>query len=494
VRRDPLLRATVAWLVAGASLVAAGTTAALAPPAAAAPPAEFGIGAAAPPGLIEAMRRDLGLSPDQARARLDRELAASQLEQELQQILASSYGGAWLTDDARALVVAVTDAGAAQTVREAGALPRLVAHGVAELDRVRSSLDRHASAAPAPVTSWYVDLASNSVVVRALPDGLDEAAAFVAASGADPSTVRVLPTTERPDLLQGLEFEVVGGERFNGPQGACSVGFSVVDGSNFSPGYITAGHCVTGVAQPTVTGHNGVVQGQAFPVAYPGSDYALVGLNSSWLVGQRITVRPNEILNVIGAQELVVGSSVCRSGFATGWQCGFIRNKGVSVRYPDGNTVNGLTETNACAAPGDSGGPFVGLAGGGEAIAVGLTSGGTGDCTSGGTSLYQPVVPVLQALQRQVVTRANAAPRLTGMDCGNIGAGRFSCRVTFQSQMNTNITWDRNGQPVSTWNDRSSVSGSCQVGRHVSIQVYVSSRSGTASSHAGFTCSNGSDV
>ena len=43
-----------------------------------------------------------------------------------------------------------------------------------------------------------------------------------------------------------------------------------------------------------------------------------------------------------------------------------------------------------CAQPGDSGGPlFAGTA------ALGLTSGGSGNCTVGGTTFYQPVTEAL---------------------------------------------------------------------------------------------------
>jgi streptogrisin B len=45
-----------------------------------------------------------------------------------------------------------------------------------------------------------------------------------------------------------------------------------------------------------------------------------------------------------------------------------------------------LIQTNVCAEPGDSGGPLYD-----GRKALGITSGGSGDCTSGGTTFYQPV-------------------------------------------------------------------------------------------------------
>ncbi|WP_241780208.1 trypsin-like serine protease, partial [Streptomyces wadayamensis] len=47
---------------------------------------------------------------------------------------------------------------------------------------------------------------------------------------------------------------------------------------------------------------------------------------------------------------------------------------------------------NVCAEPGDSGGAL--FAG---STALGLTSGGSGNCSSGGTTFFQPVTEALSA-------------------------------------------------------------------------------------------------
>ncbi len=52
-----------------------------------------------------------------------------------------------------------------------------------------------------------------------------------------------------------------------------------------------------------------------------------------------------------------------------------------------------MIQTNVCAEPGDSGGPLYGSNG----TAYGLTSGGSGNCSSGGTTFFQPVVEALNA-------------------------------------------------------------------------------------------------
>lgn len=55
-------------------------------------------------------------------------------------------------------------------------------------------------------------------------------------------------------------------------------------------------------------------------------------------------------------------------------------------------TVSGLIRTNICAEPGDSGGPLYA----GDKV-VGILSGGSGNCTTGGTIYYQPIQEVLNA-------------------------------------------------------------------------------------------------
>ncbi|WP_410088607.1 S1 family peptidase, partial [Streptomyces sp. t39] len=74
----------------------------------------------------------------------------------------------------------------------------------------------------------------------------------------------------------------------------------------------------------------------------------------------------------------VVGAQVFRSGSTTGLRTGRVTAVDATVNYPEG-TVTGLIETTVCAEPGDSGGPLFS-----EGLALGVTSGGDGDCTGGG--------------------------------------------------------------------------------------------------------------
>jgi len=94
-------------------------------------------------------------------------------------------------------------------------------------------------------------------------------------------------------------------------------------------------------------------------------------------------------VTVAGSTEAAVGASICRSGSTTGWHCGTIAAKNQTVNYSQGS-VSGLTRTNVCAEPGDSGGGWMSGQQG-----QGVTSGGSGNCSSGGTTYYQPVNEIL---------------------------------------------------------------------------------------------------
>ena len=99
------------------------------------------------------------------------------------------------------------------------------------------------------------------------------------------------------------------------------------------------------------------------------------------------------LLTVTGAGNAYVGQAVCRSGATTGVRCGTVTGLNQTVNYAEGS-VTGLIRTNICAEPGDSGGPLYVAATG---KIIGILSGGSGNCTSGGTTYYQPIAEVLAA-------------------------------------------------------------------------------------------------
>ena len=341
----------------------------------------------ADPEVVEAMRRDLRLDQAQVAARLKAERWATGVVDQLRTDLGADYGGSWLSADGSQLNVAVANPAEAQRVRAAGAVPKVVQRGVGQLDALKTRMDRTAARAE-QVSGWYVDVASNTVVVLAEPGAEAAGWRFVARAGVPRQAVR-MSTEEQPRLLA----DVRGGEPFFVGNGRCSVGFAVAGG------FVTAGHC--GRVGDRTTGADGAPQGVFRSSSFPGDDWAFVQVNSNTTVLPEVTDFRGGIARVAGSQEVPAGSSICRSGSTTGVRCGTVQARNVTVRYPEG-LVSGLVRTNVCAEPGDSGGSWIS---GNQA--QGVTSGGSGDCVRGGTTFYQPVNEILQRNDLTLITTQN---------------------------------------------------------------------------------------
>ncbi|KEI43211.1 S1 family peptidase [Saccharopolyspora rectivirgula] len=364
--------------LAGSVVAVAGAVAALTMPASAAP--ENG-----PAGtMLEAMQRDLGLTKAEAQQRLDQEATANQTYQALQQQLSDDvYGGAYYDAELGKLVVGVTDQSALEQVRATGAEGRVVTFSEKQLNDVVEQLNIRAGQAPAAVSGWYVEPRQNAVVVTTQPGSSAEAAAFVQQAGVRTDAVRVVESTETPRTLA----DVIGGNAYYIGSARCSIGFSV------EGGFVTAGHC--GSAGDSTSSPSGTFQGSSFP----GNDYAWVRVSSGETPQPLVNDYSGGTVAVSGSSEAAVGASVCRSGSTTGWHCGTIEAKNQTVQYAEG-TVSGLTRTDVCAEPGDSGGSW--LSGN---QAQGVTSGGSGDCTYGGTTYFQPVNEILNAYGLTLLTQ-----------------------------------------------------------------------------------------
>ena len=391
------IKALVTVATVGVVLGGAGVALAQTSPTAPATPAA-GQASTLSAGMVDAMKRDLGVSGDALRQRLAAEAAAPLVERRLRTELATTYGGAWMAPDGHGLIVGVTDQASAAKVRAAGAEPQLVAQSARDLDTTKATLDKHAKAAGNAIHSWYVDPATNSVVVQAT--GQAAAKDFIKASGA--TSVRV-EIKDAEHAYQPVN-DVRGGDEFvtnlnNGYIAFCSVGFAV------SGGFVSAGHC--GKAG-MVTSGAGIDQGTYQASTFPGNDWSWIKVNSSWTPRPLVNNYAGGTVSVAGSNEAAVGSSVCRSGRTSGWHCGTVQAKNVTVNY-SGEYVYGLTDTTACAEPGDSGGSFIS----GDQ-AQGVTSGGAGTCSTGGTSLFQPVNPILSTYGLSLVTTGGSTSRIIG--------------------------------------------------------------------------------
>jgi streptogrisin B len=251
------------------------------------------------------------------------------------------------------------------------------ASGHPTVDAAMAALDRSIAFAG---TAYGVDGAGRIVVTV---DSSVRGARLAAVRTA----VAQLGTGARLERVSGTFQPLIsGGDAIYGSRYRCSLGFNVTKGSAHY--FLTAGHC--GKAEPKwwTSANHSTFLGNTTGFTFPGKDYAIVQYASTY------TNYPSSVgsISITGAANAFVGEAVSRRGSTTGTHGGVVQVLNVTVHYVSGGTVRGLVQTNVCAEPGDSGGPF--YAG---HIALGLTSGGSGDCKSGGTTFFQPVTAALSA-------------------------------------------------------------------------------------------------
>ncbi|MFF3372571.1 S1 family peptidase [Streptomyces sp. NPDC002680] len=166
----------------------------------------------------------------------------------------------------------------------------------------------------------------------------------------------------------------------------CSAGVNVQSGSTYY--FVTAGHCTEGASTWYTSSAMTTAIGPTTGTSFPGNDFGVVQYTN------QAVPHPGTIgtVDVTGTATAYVGQSVCRRGATTGVHCGVVTALNATVNYGGGTIVSGLIRTSICAEPGDSGGPLYA----GDKV-IGILSGGTGNCTTGGSTYYQPIQEVLSA-------------------------------------------------------------------------------------------------
>ncbi|HEX6470740.1 MAG TPA: S1 family peptidase [Streptosporangiaceae bacterium] len=287
--------------------------------------------------------------------------------------LGARSAGSYLDRASGRLVVTVTSAADARAVSSAGGVPKTVARSGADLSRATATLNRTAKVAG---TAWAVDPATDQVVVSVDDTVTGAKLAKVRAAAAK------LGDSVRVEHVAGaFTTRISGGDAILGTQFRCSLGFNVRNsaGTLF---FITAGHC--GNVEPNWFTSGGTFIGSTVDSRFPTDDFAIVQYGGS--VTASGTVGSQDITSAANA---VVGQTVSRRGSTTGVHSGRVTALNQTVNYPEG-TVFGMIRTTVCAEPGDSGGSL--YAG---STALGITSGGSGNCTSGGTTFFQPITEPL---------------------------------------------------------------------------------------------------
>ncbi|KAJ4147222.1 hypothetical protein LMH87_001760 [Akanthomyces muscarius] len=348
------------------------------------------------PRILEAMKRDLGLNAEQATARVARDLHANNIIMQLRGLVGDSFAGAWIGADT--INIGITDHSLADVVTASGATPITMTNSLSKLENAKSSLDKKfvgqsktmesTSGSPSGIASYFIDVAANKLVIKALVNSHAYAEKLASQVGLAASEFEVQTVKAMPRTIATVE----GGDAYYiDDSSRCSIGFSV------TTGFVSAGHC--GNPGSSATTSNGETLGTFEASVFPGSaDMSYVSTVSGTDLQGYVDGYGQGSLPVSGSDESAVGASICRSGSTTGVHCGTVNAKDATVNYAEGS-VTGLTQTDVCAEPGDSGGSWFS-----GSQAQGVTSGGDGDCTSGGTTYFQPVNEILQTYGLTLVT------------------------------------------------------------------------------------------
>ncbi|MGP2437842.1 S1 family peptidase [Streptomyces sp. JW3] len=313
---------------------------------------------------------------------------ASELASRLAGTLGDAFAGAYYdTGDQQLVVNVVTgdDNDVAGRAQSAGAEVREVDNSLAELAAGARTLKARATV---PGTSWALDPRTNKILVTAdrtvTGERWDQVESTVQDLGSGMATLKKSAGT--------FETFVSGGDAIFGGGARCSLGFNVT-AADGAPAFLTAGHCGV-AAEQWSDAQDGAPLATVEEAVFPGDgDFALVRYDDP------ATAAPSEVnvgeqtVAISEAAEATVGARVFRMGSTTGLADGQVLGLDATVNYPEG-TVTGLIQTDVCAEPGDSGGPLFTQ----DGLAVGLTSGGSGDCTVGGETFFQPVTTALEAV------------------------------------------------------------------------------------------------
>ncbi|KAI9148478.1 Streptogrisin-C [Paramyrothecium foliicola] len=337
------------------------------------------------PEILAAMKRDLGLDADQATARVTRDFKATNVIEQLRETAGDSFAGAWIAEDGQTINVGVTDEALAAEVIAAGARPSVFANSLFKLEQAKQALDSldiektkalaHGKD-DAGIAAYYIDVAVNKLILEVLAGSTAHAESLASRIGLSKSEFEVHIVEELPSKLALVR---AGDPYLINRTARCTIGFAV------TTGFVSAGHC--GRVGDTATTIGGELLGTFAGSVFPGSADMSYVRTVSGTTFTNVIAGTN--IRISGSTPAPVGASICRYGPTTGISCGTVRAVGVTVNYSEGR-VTGLTQTNLCAEPGDSGGPIIA-----GSQAQGVTSGGSGNCASGGTTYFQPVNEIL---------------------------------------------------------------------------------------------------
>ncbi|WP_179273448.1 MULTISPECIES: S1 family peptidase [unclassified Rhodococcus (in: high G+C Gram-positive bacteria)] len=387
-----------------------------------------------PRELVEAVQRDLKISPQEY---LDRAARAQELSAYASDFRASrpaDFAGAWIGPDGNA-VVAVTSPAAAQAVAKDGYATAQSPVSADGLEKSLADLNSWIAGLPREISEQIngtaIDFIDNQIVIDLVNSPIGSALNL-------PTLLANIKVILSPGGNKPVDPTPMGGDTYVTTSGPiadapatdisiCSFGFNAVDPSGAAVN-LTAGHCnpdkATGsggapVYLPDPADISRSTQIGSFDRsslgAADGLDWSVIALNDTGIASglDRPTVRGanGSTVTVTGTAAPVIGAPVCKSGQSSSFTCGVVAADRVETQLymEDGTsrTVRGFAST-ACTLAGDSGGAIVT-----GTLALGITSGsnsgGAPDCNEANLALAQYGGTASLGIPIDQVTRATGA-------------------------------------------------------------------------------------
>lgn len=367
-----------------------------------------------PAELVEALSRDLNMTPTEY---LDRSARAQQLQTYAAEFRAERpdvFAGAWINEEGKP-VVAVTSPDAAQVASADGYQTRLAPVSAAALETSLTQLNQWVAGQPRDISqivnSIAIDFLNSQLVVNVANTPLAHMLNL-------PTLIANIKVVLGPDGGGPVERRPMGGDTYisaPGPLDAadlrtvdvCSFGFNSADSAGNALN-ISAGHCNPNLDEgderaavygPNVRNIPASPQLGTFVRSELGGDsaldYSVIQLNER-AVGAGMdqpSVRGanGTTLTITGTADPVVGAPVCKSGQSSTFTCGFVVADRVETQLftaeGEAKVVRGFAST-ACTLGGDSGGAIIS-----GTLALGITSGSNAadapDCGKANIALAQ---------------------------------------------------------------------------------------------------------
>lgn len=302
---------------------------------------------------------DVGISENEARAAIERQIAVGELQAAMEKSGPRSYGGLFIdyTPSYRITILASPDGGS--DVSDAvgglgfGALEKFVTVRETPFTReaLMNAMEGVGNIAGSHLTTLDLDIRTGRILATAPTPADVSAVRSAVETSKEPITAREVIV----DQGTFQDDDVYGGLHADSSSGACTSGFSVARTTDGTSGVTDAAHCAnSGV---TISGVTAIFQDGKWGDSQ----------DVQWFTTAQ--TEPNKIKDADGGStraitsrtdrsSMVVGGSVCHYGRTTSG-CGTIASKDFNPNF-DNHTYNStfIRVTNDHTSGGDSGGPW----------------------------------------------------------------------------------------------------------------------------------------